>query len=611
MTVKPSKYGLHRPGERPIGVRRAAFRDLMRVLAIVGKPAWATPVLIGLGLASSFAETIGITLILLFLYAATGHTASSNGLLGLVVGRASHLFGSTSKLAILILVMIIARGALAMLYNRISTNIAASISERTRNLVHAQYLKVAYSFIQTHTQANLIEVLATESWEIATAYTNFTRLVINLCSIAVFTLFLTLLSWKIMLVAFAGSAIISVVTRLFTGHARALGAEVKKTHEYLSMQMLMTIQGMRTIRAYGQEEAHQELFTHNSFDAREVTNALARLSAWIGPVTEVGYLGILCVIIAGSNWWHTSFTLTLGAVALLYRLQPHTREFEDNLMHFAQTQPQLHSVRMMLETDDKEYPPDGTLPFHRIEHGIIFHDVDFRYEKSSGNVLSGLSFEIPAGVTTALIGASGAGKSTIVNLLMRLYEPSAGEITVDGVKLSDVRRTDWVRQLGLAGQDTELVGGTVMDNIRMADPFCDESKAIEVARIAGVAPFVEDLPEGYDTWVGPEGLRFSGGQRQRIGLARAILRDSHLLILDEAMSALDRGLEDRVKREIDTRMMSRTILIITHRLETVKDVQHVIWIENGKVRAEGPPAKVLPQAVLDLAPADARAAAKI
>ena len=249
--------------------------------------------------------------------------------------------------------------------------------------------------------------------------------------------------------------------------------------------------------------------------------------------------------------------------------------------------------------------------FARIEHGITFHDVDFRYEKSSGNVLSGLSFEIPAGVTTALIGASGAGKSTIVNLLMRLYEPSAGEITVDGVKLSDVRRTDWVRQLGLAGQDTELVGGTVMDNIRMADPFCDESKAIEVARLAGVAPFVEDLPDGYDTWVGPEGLRFSGGQRQRIGLARAILRDSHLLILDEAMSALDRGLEDRVKREIDTRMMSRTILIITHRLETVKDVQHVIWIEDGKVKAEGPPAKVLPQAVLNLAPADARAAAKI
>lgn len=596
---------------KPPGVRRAAFRDLMRVLQIVGKPAWATPVLIILGLVSSFAETIGITLIVLFLYAVTGHAANTGGILGLVVSKAAHIFGDTARLAWMILAMIVARGALAMLLGRISSNIAAGISERTRNLIHAQYLKVAYSFIQSRTQANLIEVLAAESWEIATAYNSYTRLVINACSVAVFTLFLTLLSWKIMLVAFLGSALISVVTRLFTGRARELGAAVKKTHEYLGVQMLMTIQGMRTIRAYGQEEAHQELFTHNSYEAREVTNDLVKLSAWIGPVTEVGYLGILCAIIAGSSWWHTSFTLTLGAVALLYRLQPHTREFEDHLMHFAQTQPQLHSVRMMLETNDKEYPPNGSIPFSQMHQGISFRDVDFRYTDTGTNALSDLSFTIPAGVTTALIGASGAGKTTIVNLLMRLYEPSGGEIRVDGVRLADLRRADWVRQLGLAGQDIEMVSGTVMDNIRMSDPFGDERKAIEAARIAGVAPFVEHLPEGYDTWVGPDGLRFSGGQRQRIGLARAILRDSHLLILDEAMSALDRGLEDRVKHEIDSRMASRTILIITHRLETVKDVQHVIWIEDGKVRAEGPPDLVLPQAVLNLAPTDASAAAEL
>jgi subfamily B ATP-binding cassette protein MsbA len=590
-----------RPRPKP-GIRRAALRDLMRLLAIIGKPKWATPVLIVLGLASSFAETIGITLILLFLYAATGHAGNSgSGMLGHFVGLAAKHFGSTAKLAWLILALIVARGVLASSYNRISTNIGAALSERARNAVHQQYLNVSYGFIQGHTQAHLMEVLAAETWEVAGAYGSFTRVIINGCSITVFALFLALVSWKITAVAFIGSAAISAVSKLFTGRARALGLRVKQTHEFMGVQMLMTIQGMRTIRAYGQEAPHQGRFCYTSAEAKELTNALARLSAWIGPITEVGYLGILCVIIAGSGWWHTSFPVTLAAVALLYRLQPHTRELEDHMMHLAQIQPQLQSVRAMLESGDKQYAPAGHVPFKAVRERIVFRNVSFRYSPDSAEALSDISFEIPAGVTTALIGASGAGKTTIVNLLLRLYEPDAGKIFVDGVAMNDLRREDWVGQLGLAGQDVDLVEGTVMDNIRMGDRYSAPAQAIAAARAAGVAAFIEHLPGSYDTWVGQEGLRFSGGQRQRIGLARAILRNSYLLILDEAMSALDRALEDRVKHEIEAQRVARTMLIVTHRLETVRHVQHVVWIEDGRLRAQGPPAAVLTEAMQVLA----------
>ncbi len=595
-------------GERKVGVRRAAVRDLLRLLEIIGRPKGATPALILLGLASSFAETLGISLILLFLYAATGHAGNTGGgLLGHFVGMMSHKLGSTAKLAWLILLLIGSRGVLATLYGRISNDIGGAMSERARNMVHQQYLGVSYGFIQSHAQAALMEVLAVETREVAGAYDSFTRIIINGCSITVFALFLALVSWKITAVALIGSALISATSRLFTARARALGLKVKQVHESLGLQMLVTIQGMRTIRAYGQETAYQTRFRATSLEAKQVTNGLMRLAAWIGPITEVGYLGILCLIIAGSGWWHTSFAVTLTAVALLYRLQPHTREFEDNMIKLAQIQPQLQSLRTMLESGDKVYTGEGHAPFEAVQERIEFRDVSFRYSKDSDDAVSNLSFDIPAGKTTALIGASGSGKTTIVNLLLRLYEPGSGRILVDGVALDDLRRVDWLRQMGLAGQDVDLVDGSVMDNIRMADPACDAAKVIAAARAAGVASFIEHLEYGYDTWIGPEGLRFSGGQRQRIGLARAILRNAHLLILDEAMSALDRGLEDRVKHEMQTQFAARTMLIITHRLETIQDVAHVIWIDGGKVMGQGPAEMVLPQARKLLAPEIAQA----
>jgi ABC-type multidrug transport system fused ATPase/permease subunit len=183
------------------------------------------------------------------------------------------------------------------------------------------------------------------------------------------------------------------------------------------------------------------------------------------------------------------------------------------------------------------------------------------------------------------VGASGAGKTTIINLLLRLYQPSSGTIWVDDVPLEEVRRTDWLRLLAVAGQDVDLVEGTVIDNIRMADNDATEQEVVAASRIAGVAEFIESLPEGYGAWIGQQGLRFSGGQRQRLGLARAILRDPGFLMLDEAMSALDGELEGQIRGAIEDRFAGRTILIITHRSEAVLNADHVIRIEDGMVVA--------------------------
>jgi ABC-type multidrug transport system fused ATPase/permease subunit len=576
------------PADSPAGAaRRAALRHLRALLCMAPKPAWATPLLIALGLATSLAETLGITLIVAFLYSAMGQTADATaavgGLLGEALGRLRGVFGSPTKMALGILLLIVARAVLSYANRSLSARISEQISEAARNRLHEQYLTVSYGFMQRHEEAQLVEVLGTESYLVADAYESLTRIVVGACSIVVFAAFLFALSLPITLTAIAGSIALSLVLRRLSRPAQVLGGDVKRIHQKLGEQMLATIQGLRTLRAYGQERVHHERFLHASGQARATSLALMRLSALLDPITEVGYLVILCVIVAGAVHWDTPVATILAAVALLYRLQPHARDIEGHLLYLAQIEPQLRSVRAMLRTDDKTYDAPGSQPLQALRQGIHFEDVSFGYADDLPLVLHNVCFEIPARRTTALVGASGAGKTTLIHLLLRLYTPRAGTIRVDGVPLQDLRRSDWLGLLGVAGQDVDLIEGTVLDNIRMADANASQEDVLDAARLAGVAEFVEALPEAFETWIGQQGHRFSGGQRQRLGLARALLRKPQLLILDEAMNALDSELERRIRQAIGEAAPARTMLIISHRADTVRNADHVIHLQDGRV----------------------------
>jgi ABC-type multidrug transport system fused ATPase/permease subunit len=579
-------------GLSPTNARRAALDHLRVLLRLAPPPRWATPVLIALGLAASLAETLGITLVIAFLYAAMGQSdlgSAVSGRLGDLLVPVRRWFGSPALLALAVLLLILIRAGLGFANRVVSATVGERISEAARNGLHAQYLTVSYGQIRRHEEAQLMEVLGTESWIVAEAYRSVTRVLIGLCAIAVFGASLLVLSWHIALVAVAGSALLALLLRRLSRPAQALGLQVKRVHQALGQQMLITLEGLRTIRAYGQEQTHHERFLQLSVQARQTSFALARLRASLDPITDVGYLAILCLIAAGAVHWGTGFATVLAAVALLYRLQPHVREVEGHLLYLAQVEPQLRSVRAMLRRDDKRYDTPGRRPAAAPRDRIRFENVTFRYEERLPPALDAVSFDIVAGATTALVGPSGAGKTTVINLLLRLYEPNAGTIRVDGEALDELRRSEWLALLAVAGQDVELVEGTVIDNIRMAKPQASQDEVIEAARIAGVAEFIEPLPEGYATWIGQQGLRFSGGQRQRIGLARAVLRDPHVLILDEATSALDADLERRIRDALRERFRGRTLLVISHRQATVADADHVVRLEAGRVIASPQP----------------------
>ncbi|MGX1166160.1 ABC-type multidrug transport system fused ATPase/permease subunit [Bradyrhizobium sp. USDA 372] len=577
-------------------ISRAPLAELLLLLKIASLPRWTTPVLIFLGFASSLAETVGITLVLLFFYLAMGQVelaTSTSGLLGDALRYGATYFQSSAEAAVVVFLLILTRGGISFIYTYISASVGERINEIARNRVHLQYLSASYAFFLRHEEAYLMEMLGTETWLISGAYTSFTRIIVSACSIVLFAACLLALSMKIAVVAVVASLLVSAGLRRLSKPVRALGSKVKWVHQELGLHMLMSLQAMRTIRAYGQEKVHQERFERSSAEARDISLGLARLSALVSPLTEVGYLFVLCLIIVMAQLWDGSFATTLTAVAILYRLQPHVRELEGNLLNMTQIEQRLRSIRVMLSTEDKEYPNAGKYPLEKLDQRIVFEKVDFHYGEPSSPILRELSFEIPAGKTTALIGASGSGKTTIVNLLLRLYSPSGGLIRVDGRPMEEIRRVDWLSHLAIAGQDIDVIEGTVIDNVRLARSCASAAEVLDALRIAGISEFVEGLPKKFDTWVGQHGLRLSGGQRQRLGLARAIVRNPGFLILDEAMSALDRELEDSVRESIRSRFRGRTVLIISHRMETILDADHLVYIEAGKLRAQGPPAELL------------------
>ncbi|SLK05461.1 ABC transporter ATP-binding protein [Novosphingobium mathurense] len=575
------------------GGRIAALRDLNALLAIAPAAKRAAPLLVIMGLVASLAETAGISLIIVFLYAAFGQL-DDTGTVARDFGQAAasilEWLGGPAELATAIFALIVMRGVIAYFYNRIAQGLGARISEKARNAIHGEYLGVSYDFIRRHEQAELMEVLGTDSWGIAAAYNAFTRLIINICATAVFAFFLFMLSWRITLIAFICAGAVSFFLERLSRPVTQLGASVKAEHQSMGGLMLMTLQGMRAIRAYGREKAQDAAFVKSSASARESLARMERLSAAIRPATEIGYLAIICLIVGGAGALKVDFHATLTIVALLYRLQPHLQEFASNSLFLAQSAPQLQSVRRMIGPEGKTYPDPGMRPMPETFRSIAFRDVVFGYEEKEA--LDRVSFSIPAGRTTALVGASGSGKTTIVNLLLRLYRPEAGQILLDDTDIATIRREEWLRAIAVAGQDIDLVEGTVRDNVLMARSDANRAALADAYALSGLADMLAGLEYGDRDWIGQQGLNLSGGERQRVGLARAILRDPGILILDEATSALDTALEARVRTCLEQRFAGRTVLIITHRLETVRNVDHVVRIGNGRLLAEGPPAEV-------------------
>ena len=373
-----------------------------------------------------------------------------------------------------------------------------------------------------------------------------------------------------------------------------LGERLRGQQALLNSQELDTIQGMKAILSFGYSRQRIEELSENSaallaLQARQARNIGLQSAAKISIVSA----GILAVLLCASILVRqnslapgflpitmilaSSVFLSITSVVEISKQLSLTRAAARRLFLLLDEQPAVRD----------ESGLDPAVPIESIEPSISLQDVSFRYAPDEPLILSSISLEIPAGSTVALVGTSGAGKSTVINLMLRFWDPEAGRILLGG---SDLRRYPMMqlrRLFSVVSQDVFLFSDSIRENIRLGRPEASDAEVEEVAIRARIHDFITTLPQGYDTLVGERGVRLSGGERQRIAIARALLKGAPILVLDEATSSLDAENERAIKEALMERREGRTTIMIAHRLSTVVDADWIFVINGGRVVEQG------------------------
>jgi ATP-binding cassette, subfamily B, bacterial MsbA len=581
------RYGLL----RAIGSAGEAF------LPVLERYTWVVPVSALLSLLASALEGFGIGLLIPLLTEFLGATAGPATGVMLLFAHVSAAFPPSWRVvgvAACILGAILVKAALQTLYWVIVAWVDGRAGHDIRAALSQQLLSLGYSFFLRQDPIRLVTIVSTESWRASDAIRLAFSITASAGAVVVFVGLLFAVSWKLSLVVVAGVLLIRLAQVGYARRLERLSERVATTNRELTARMMMIIEAMRLIRIFGQQAREQTRFTQASDGVRRALWDVERNASVTGPLFEVLHAGLFIAVLLLAQRIGLALPAIITFLVLLYRTQPHLMALSRARLELASLRGPVREVAWLLDSSDKPTSPAGKASVSQLSAPLMFEHVDYSYptRQEAGPALVDLNFTIRPERALAILGPSGAGKSTLVNLICRLLEPSAGRITLDGRDVAEIDPQSWLSHVALAGQDIDLIDASISDNIAYGVPDASLERIQQAAQQADADRFIQTLPEGYATTVGSRGLSLSGGQRQRIGIARALLRDPELLILDEATNAVDGISEAAIMSLIKRRAGHKLTIVISHRLSTIASCQDGLVLDGGRVVESGPLAEL-------------------